>query len=1325
MSSKPSTERIPLLNKKNFKEWELQVEAYLKQCDLFNFIESNEAVPSDKDDAKIFKKSKLRTSGILQALLGTIYYPKFKNSLTENSPFRMWEAIKDHFTSKAITNQSLVYNEFLDLDFEGNDIAAFIVDLTHHISSLKAVGLRIGIPKDFDLHENLLCENILKKVPTSLIHTREVLIQKRPLTLETIWDVLEDRSRDDTTTSIKTEESSMKATSSKKKKVKCVNGTHNKEANHTESQCFELHPEEKEKFEKRWADKKGKAKVSSAVDQPSYSESASVWHCIKKAHSEKLPLDTAYLDKLGDGKFITSAGIGHVRVKTENGQPLELECLHVPDIVGNLISWGRFMRKGCDIVRTGQTTANVVNEGVPLFKVRLADSNVLYIRIEFIRGQSNHSSRSASLASSDIMNLHRRAGHPSNESLKKMFNLSGFEISCEECSLSKSHRLPYFNSLPKSTHCLEFIHMDLSGRINPPTMEGYQYYFKITDQFSSFKFVYLLRKKSEAFEQFKKYYELVTVSQSRPVKNLVTDGGGEFNSNEFKEFLVSKGVTVHISAPYTPQQNPVAERGNRTTTEKARALLKQARLPHKFWGYAVDTAVFLENITPTRKNDWVSSYELWYNRPFNLTRLRPFGCCAFVNIIKSNRNSKFADTALKGIMVGYQPGMHNWRILVEGGRLELSHDVKFDEALYPGISLSPSAGHFYPPEPEDLDESFEDPIDQTQQPQDDIEPLEEVSQSSLEEDSFHEVNETINVPEPAPSKTKPSFDMVLQPVTQLAPKDISSDIDPSNIIEGRRRAHVAIADDDLDFHVQCFLAGVQFFDQTSEAPKSYSKAMKDPDRDSWIAAIEAELSAMDRLGVWEVVDIPDDCKLLNTVWIFRRKFDQHGNLTKFKARLCAAGNFQVQGENYAKTYAPTGRPTVLRTLIAMGFAKGLQIHQMDVKNAFLNGKLEEVIYLRAPAGLNIPKGKCLRLLKSIYGLKQAPRVWHHELSSFFKSVNFSASNADPCLFVSNDKNWRCYVHVYVDDMVIVSSDVDRFKKLISERYLMDDLGPMKHLLGMKIEASSSCIRLSQDLYTKKILASYGFEECRTVLTPLVPNTRLLPASPQEQQQFLKLNINYRRAIGLLNYLAVSTRPDISFAMSQLSQYLEKPGIAHWQACIHLFRYLSGTVGRGITLRGSISPVKVYVDADYANDKINSHSYYGYLVMVGDSLVSWKAKKTDSVASSTTEAEYTAMYEGAREAVWFKRVLTSLNLPHPSPIPIMADNQAAIALSKNTVFADRTKHFRVHLHWTREAVVGQQISTNYVSTHSNFADFLTKSLGNIKHRSCIEGINLTG
>ncbi|KAI7939880.1 hypothetical protein MJO28_013532 [Puccinia striiformis f. sp. tritici] len=410
MSYKPSTEKIPVLTKKNFTEWELQVEAYLKQCDLINFITENAAAPGEPAEAKIFKSSRLKTSGILQGLLGTVYYPKFKNALTENNPYRMWEAVKDHFTSKAITNQSLVFNEFLDLSFKGNDIPTFIVDLTHHISAMKSVGLRIGIPKDFDLHENLLCENILKKVPTSLIHTREVMIQKQPLTLETVWEVLENRSRDDATVTIKSEESSMKATTSKKKKEKCTNGTHNREADHTESQCFELHPEEKAKFEKRWADRKGKAKMSSKVEETPPFEPGSAWHCIKKAHSEKLPSDTAYLDsgsshhmisdrsvfisyspndrvkiKLADGKSIMSAGIRHVRVKTENGESLKLECLHVPGLVGNLISWGRLMRKGCDLVRTGELTSNLVCEGVPMFKVRLADSNVLLIRIEFIK----------------------------------------------------------------------------------------------------------------------------------------------------------------------------------------------------------------------------------------------------------------------------------------------------------------------------------------------------------------------------------------------------------------------------------------------------------------------------------------------------------------------------------------------------------------------------------------------------------------------------------------------------------------------------------------------------------------------------------------------------------------------------------------------------------------------------------------------------------------------------------------------------------------------------------------------------------------------------
>jgi hypothetical protein len=350
---------------------------------------------------------------------------------------------------------------------------------------------------------------------------------------------------------------------------------------------------------------------------------------------------------------------------------------------------------------------------------------------------------------------------------------------------------------------------------------------------------------------------------------------------------------------------------------------------------------------------------------------------------------------------------------------------------------------------------------------------------------------------------------------------------------------------------------------------------------------------------------------------------------------------------------------VLRALLSKGVCEGLQIHQMDVKNAFLNGQMDEAIYLCAPAGLSLPKGKCLHLLKSIYGLKQAPRVWYHELSEFFKSISFSTSPADPCLFVSNNPNWECWVHVYVDDMVIVSKDVARFKELINDRYLMEDLGPLKHLLGMKIEHTGSSLRLSQDVYIQKILSNYGMQQARTVNTPMVPNTRLVEATSQEREEFLKMGINYRRAVGLLNYLAVSTRPDIAFTMLQLSQYLEHPGTNHWAACVHLLRYICHTPTTGLNLGSLISPVHIYTDANHANDKENSYSYYGYLVLLGEGLISWKSNKYPSVSSSTAEAEYVGLYEGGREAIWIRLLLQSLNIPHQGPITVKCDNQAAI------------------------------------------------------------------
>jgi hypothetical protein len=272
-------------------------------------------------------------------------------------------------------------------------------------------------------------------------------------------------------------------------------------------------------------------------------------------------------------------------------------------------------------------------------------------------------------------------------------------------------------------------------------------------------------------------------------------------------------------APFTPQQNLVAERGNCTTTEKARAMLHQARLPLRFWGHGVETVVFLENVTPTRKKEWKLAYQLWFGRNFDKSCLQPFGCQAYIKIPKSKQLYKLGKTAKKGVLIGFQLGMHNWRILREEEQVELSHNVTFDKTQYPGISMFDPAGLLNPP----LEEVFE--IEEyVQTPSAPIKA--ENSDSSNDSDAsveqalqYHEA--PLGSPEredPGPlTQARQGYNIVLQPVNQKAPKDLSLAIDEGNIFTSKRRAHISIAivDDDYDFHVQAFHAGVQFFNQTS------------------------------------------------------------------------------------------------------------------------------------------------------------------------------------------------------------------------------------------------------------------------------------------------------------------------------------------------------------------------------------------------------------------------------------------------------------------------------------------------------------------------------
>jgi hypothetical protein len=1308
----------------------------------------SDLVKEEKDAvAKIsLQDKKAAAAGILGRNLGVENYAKFITEDNRKQPHLIWSALIDHFQSDTSQNHAVVYRDFLSIKYTSS-LEQFITDVDVGISNLRSVGIKIVKMEKATIDETLLAEYIVNLLPQKFENSKEIITTKRPLDIDMVRSYL--NSKQLSTAGIPANsvavdpvvksESAMKTTT-----IYCENGQHNDNAHHTKSNCFQLHPEKApESWKRRQSGSKKKA--NAVVRDETIS---GVYGCIFNPQALSVFKDTSlvFLDSccsdhmfpdkrffseyedivssvsVASGQSLPALGRGLVSMKSNDNKTFAVKALHVPGLTHALLSMARLSLNNCDLIRhPGSPSMFFVKDtakNITLFDAEI-NNNIYLCKASLVLPQGSpilHSSSVATRSESDAALLHRRAGHPSREALRKMFQVSYSTMNCIACRLSKSHRQPFSGKLPKPACVLDYVYMDLSGKITPSTLGKSSYYFKITDSFSAFKYVFILSAKSQAFEKFKEYYNEVTTFHSKKIINLVTDNGGEFCSNEFETFLKNVGIKHHLTAPYTPQQNSIAERGNRTTSEKARSMLKQANLPVNLWGEAVSTAVFYENITPTKKISWKTPHELWYGFKFNLTRLRTFGCRAFVNIPDDIRKGKFGDTSKLGILVGYRQGIPNWRILTANARVEYSHDVTFDEACFPGISPGNSVYSDFEesfiedseyPNPSVINPDPKDRVQSPTQPLDDDVISPEVLSPALGRTSptssseYHEIESSLlpspiqtsslppsslshPIPKPQPlvSKAKPSWEYV--PADQPAPKNISSDpTDPNNILTTKRRAHLVNQDLTTEpWFVPYFNQSLCYSSiaEANSVPKTYNAALKSPQSADWLEAINLELAAMDRLQVWKVEPIPPGQTLLGSVWVFRVKHNAAGDFVKFKARLCAQGSSQRDGIDYGETYAPTGRPSTLRAVLAYGVNNNLDIHQMDVKNAFLNGKLEETVYLRIPAGLDAPPGTCLHLVKSIYGLKQAPRVWYRELSSFFGSINFFPSANDPCLFKSADPDWTCLVHVYVDDLVVISGDVARFKKFINDRFLMEDMGPISSLLGMNITQANDHLSLSQANYVTEILTEYNYVTCRPVPTPMIPNTRLVSATEEEVNEFNDLGINYRRAIGLVNWAAVATRPDIAFTVSQLSQHLERPGIVHWRAFTHLLRYLSHTINFSIKIGGGDNKISIYVDADFAACTDTRRSYSAYLVRWGDSVISWRAKKLSTLSTSTTEAEYKSLYDGIQEAIYMRLLLESLGLP-VYPIPIYCDNQAAIALSRNPLFQQRTKHVDVKYHFS--------------------------------------------
>ena len=427
---------------------------------------------------------------------------------------------------------------------------------------------------------------------------------------------------------------------------------------------------------------------------------------------------------------------------------------------------------------------------------------------------------------------------------------------------------------------------------------------------------------------------------------------------------------------------------------------------------------------------------------------------------------------------------------------------------------------------------------------------------------------------------------------------------------------------------------------TSEYPKTYKEAMSRPDSHLWQQAALEELKSHEKHNTWTLTNLPPNAKTIKGKWVFSKKKQLDGS-TRYKARFVAKGYSQIHGVDCTDTYASVLAYSSLRLLIFIAVNKSWKIYQKDFKTAYLNAPLLTPIYIEQPDGF-VKQGandKVCLLNKALYGLKQAGRAWQAALFSLIKSQNYQQSQKEPCIWFKIDKDNLVLIGVYVDDILITGGDDDEIQRMsnkMKSTFDLKDMGEMKEFQGIEIIYNRNGITLSQAKYTKLIVRTFGQEHCKMTETPM-------STVYEDDQRECNEKYPIREAIGCLMYLAKATRPDIAFAVNNVSRFVTKPTRNLWTAIQRIFKYLNSTLEIGLTYTRGKFEIVGWADSNYANDRQDRKSTTGWAFKIGTNLISWKSKKQSSVSLSTTEAEYMAASDCTKEAIWLQDIMYELHL----------------------------------------------------------------------------------
>lgn len=991
-----------------------------------------------------------------------------------------------------------------------------------------------------------------------------------------------------------------------------------------------------------------------------------------------------------DGRAVVGSEAGKLRVGAED---CELEdVVHVPTLSQPLLSVSELSKAGykCDF-----TDTECVVYGKPIFRGRLRHGvyAVPHLQSGFA---ATEGAAGPAIAKNSLEDWHRRLGHLNYQAildLERSRQVRNMRIDgpkklpmfpCEICAMGKAHSRAAPRSSQRSQEERDAIcHADLAGPFQR-SIHGHHYYMAI--KWRGFTHLYFLKDKSEAAKFFQDYLSIIKnrTGDDGRIKVLRTDNGGEFSSAAFDTLCSDAGIERQYSEPDVHYQNGVAERTNRTLADVARCLLLQANVPHHLWEYAIRAAAFMRNRVLSKSDPTATPYAKYFGSQPDFGDLHAFGESVVVLLKPSQRSTKFKfrPNGQRGIFVGHDHERKGHYIYVREGGARVIHSC---DVTFLGLQAhAPTPGS-------------------------QIDPLQTLEAIHRDETSSHS--------RPPASEFACGENETRAPMRGSSGDAVSTRPTEPNLTSRRRSLRIAQRN---------IGAALLVLGEIIEEPLTVEEAKQSAHWNLWENAIKDEIEALRANGTFTLVTPPANAHVIGSMINFRLKRHADGSIARARARVCAQGCGQIYLVDYVDTYAPVVKLTSIRVFLAECNHRGWRVRQGDVPTAYVKAGLSETIYVRQPKGFEEGEpGQVWLLGKALYGLKQAGREWNAELDAFLRAIGFVPTIADPCVYTNPDK--MLIVLVYVDDILIGyenTKDMEELMTSLHDKYDIKDLGELSWFLGMRIhrDIERGEMTIDQEQYAAEMCHRFAMEECRPTKTPMDQGTILYKAAADDE---LAAHMPYRQAVGALLYLSRITRPDISYAVNQVSAHASNPSITHWNAVKRILRYVSATRATALQFKRDLAapPLRLYTDADWANNLEDRKSVSGVLLQARNCAVHWECKRQRHTAKSSTVAEFIAADSGLEDLRWVVLFVKELTGVAFTEVPVMIDNTSTIARITNEKGSNAQKSIDVIYHSIKDAARAKEIVLHYCPTASMLADGFTKALGRTRFQEHFSAIGL--